>query len=138
MQMVQRARQNSHVWLGMLAAFGAYFCMYGLRKPFTAGTYPDGLIYGIEIKTALVIAQVCGYMLSKFIGVRVITELPTAKRAGVLVALVAIAELALVLLNVLPLPFKPIAMFINGLPLGMIFGMFLLFLKRNYNNFFHY
>lgn len=129
MQMVQRARQNSHVWLGMLAAFGAYFCMYGLRKPFTAATYPDGLIFGIEIKTALVIAQVCGYMLSKFIGVRVITELPTAERAGVLVVLVAIAELALVLLNVLPLPFKPIAMFINGLPLGMIFGMILSFLE---------
>jgi hypothetical protein len=113
----------------MLAAFGAYFCMYGLRKPFTAATYPNGLIFGIDTKTALVIAQVCGYMLSKFIGVRVITELPTAKRAGVLVVLVVIAELALVLLNVLPLPLKPVAMFINGLPLGMIFGMLLSFLE---------
>ena len=113
----------------MFASFGAYFCMYGLRKPFTAATYPNELLFGIDIKTALVIAQLCGYMLSKFIGVRVITELPVAKRAGVLVGLVVIAELALVLLNFLPLPLKPAAMFLNGLPLGMIFGMLLSFLE---------
>ena len=113
----------------MFASFGAYFCMYGLRKPFTAATYPNELLFGIDIKTALVIAQLCGYMLSKFIGVRVITELPVAKRAGVLVCLVVIAELALVGLNFLPLPLKPVAMFLNGLPLGMIFGMLLSFLE---------
>lgn len=129
MQMVQRPRQSSQVMWAMLAAFGAYFCMYGLRKPFTAATYPSGFIFGMEIKPALVIAQLCGYMLSKFIGVRVITELPTAKRAGVLIALVGTAELALVLLNFLPLPLKPLAMFLNGLPLGMIFGMLLSFLE---------
>ena len=129
MSKVHHKGVTHQVWWAMLAAFGAYFCMYGLRKPFTAATYPDGLLYGLEIKPALVIAQVCGYMLSKFIGVRVITELPTAKRAAVLVGLVVIAELALVLLNVLPMPLKPLAMFMNGLPLGMIFGMLLSFLE---------
>ena len=103
--------------------------MYCLRKPFTAATYPNELLFGIDIKTALVIAQLCGYMLSKFIGVRVITELSVAKRAGVLVCLVVIAELALVVLSFLPLPLKPAAMFLNGLPLGMIFGMLLSFLE---------
>ena len=129
MSKVQHKGVTSQIWWAMLAAFGAYFCMYGLRKPFTAATYPDGMLYGLEIKPALVIAQVCGYMLSKFIGIRVITELPVAKRAGVLVALVVVAELALVLLNVLPMPLKPLAMFMNGLPLGMIFGMLLSFLE---------
>ena len=95
MSKVQHKGVTSQIWWAMLAAFGAYFCMYGLRKPFTAATYPDGMLYGLEIKPALVIAQVCGYMLSKFIGIRVITELPVAKRAGVLVALVVVAELAL-------------------------------------------
>lgn len=120
---------TGQLWWAMFASFGAYFCMYGLRKPFTAATYPNELLFGIDIKTALVIAQLCGYMLSKFIGVRVITELPVAKRAGVLVCLVVIAELALVLLNFLPLHLKPAAMFLNGLPLGMIFGMLLSFLE---------
>ena len=120
---------SGHLWWAMVASFGAYFCMYGLRKPFTAATYANDLLYGIDIKTALVIAQLCGYMLSKFIGVRVITELPVAKRAGVLICLVIIAELALVFLNLLPLGFKPVAMFLNGLPLGMIFGMVLSFLE---------
>ena len=129
MSKVQHNGVTGQIWWAMLAAFGAYFCMYGLRKPFTAATYPDGMLYGLEIKPALVIAQVCGYMLSKFIGIRVITELPVAKRAGVLVGLVVVAELALVLLNVLPMPLKPLAMFMNGLPLGMIFGMLLSFLE---------
>lgn len=117
------------LWWAMVASVGAYFCMYGLRKPFTAATYPNELLYGVDIKTGLVIAQLCGYMLSKFIGVRVITELPIVKRAGVLIGLVVIAELALLLLNFLPVSFKPAAMFLNGLPLGMIFGMLLSFLE---------
>jgi len=55
---------TGQLWWAMFASFGAYFCMYGLRKPFTAATYPNELLFGIDIKTALVIAQLCGYMLS--------------------------------------------------------------------------
>ena len=32
----------------VLAAFGAYACMYGFRKPFTAGTYADTQ-YGLQL-----------------------------------------------------------------------------------------
>ena len=28
------------IW-AMIAALGTYFCMYGFRKPFTAGTYEE-------------------------------------------------------------------------------------------------
>ena len=50
MSKVQHKGVTSQIWWAMLAAFGAYFCMYGLRKPFTAATYPDGMLYGLEIK----------------------------------------------------------------------------------------
>jgi hypothetical protein len=49
----------------VLAAFGAYACMYGFRKPFTAAGFG-----GAETKAWLVTAQVIGYMLSKFIGIK--------------------------------------------------------------------
>jgi len=66
------------VWC-VLAAFGSYACMYGFRKPFTAGGY-TGTAYGPQLKALLVTAQVLGYMLSKFIGIKVIAEMPPAAR----------------------------------------------------------
>jgi hypothetical protein len=103
-----------------LAAFGTYFCMYGFRKPFTASSYS-----GEVEKTALVTAQVFGYMLSKFIGVKVIAEMPPERRMPTLLLLICLAEGALVLFGVLPYPFSMIALFLNGLPLGMVFGLVL-------------
>ena len=58
------------------AAFGTYFCMYGFRKPFTAATYDDITFSDLGYKTILVTAQVLGYTVSKFIGIKVIAEMP--------------------------------------------------------------
>lgn len=61
----------------VVAAFGTYAYMYGFRKPFTAGTYSDGA-FPVGFKVWLVTAQVLGYTISKFIGIRVIAEMPPA------------------------------------------------------------
>lgn len=45
----------------LVAAFGAYFCMYAFRKPFTAASFED--------KAILVIAQLIGYTLAKGVGI---------------------------------------------------------------------
>lgn len=111
------------------AAFGAYFCMYGLRKPYTAAAYEAFTLWGLSYKAVLVTAQVLGYTLSKFIGIRVIAELPPARRAPVLLWLVGAAQLALVLFALVPLPWKALFLFLNGLPLGMVFGLVLGFLE---------
>jgi len=65
------------------AAFSAYFAMYAFRKPFTAATYTDiaDWQFAIDFKIALVIAQLLGYALSKFIGVKVVSEMSPARRA---------------------------------------------------------
>lgn len=111
------------------AAFGTYFCMYAFRKPFTASTYADSAFGGVDFKTILVVAQVAGYTLSKFIGIRVIAEMNPARRAAVLLALIAIAEAALVLFGLLPRPWNAPGLFLNGLPLGMVFGLVMGFLE---------
>ncbi|HWE39607.1 MAG TPA: DUF5690 family protein [Isosphaeraceae bacterium] len=112
-----------------LAAFGAYFCMYGFRKPFTAAGFEGGQVFGIGEKTALVTAQVLGYAASKLIGVRVVAELRPSRRAAAIVGLVGVAEAALLLFAVAPSPWHVPCLFLNGLPLGMVFGLVLGFLE---------
>ena len=112
----------------MLAAFGAYACMYGLRKPFTAATF-TGDAWPANFKLWLVVTQVLGYTASKFIGVRVISELAPPRRAPLLLTLVAASELALILFGLLPSPFNAVGLFLNGLCLGLVFGLVLGFLE---------
>ena len=117
-------------WIAGGAAFAVYFCMYAFRKPFSAGTFDDQTVYsGFDLKTVLVLSQLCGYMLSKFIGVKLISEMPRSRRAIVIVGLIVVSELALLGFAYLPMPCKPLMMFFNGLPLGMIFGLVMAYLE---------
>ena len=111
------------------AAFGAYFCMYAFRKPFTAATYSGGEVWGYSEKTVLVTAQTLGYALSKFLGIRFVAEVRPSVRAWALLGMVGLAELALLGFGVVPRGFSPIFLFLNGLALGMVFGMVLGFLE---------
>lgn len=120
---------GEHAWwqpiVAVGAAFGAYFCMYGLRKPYTAATYSDVETFGIGFKQLLVTSQVLGYTLSKFIGIRVISEMPPRWRAAALCVLVLVAEAALIAFALVPRPWSAACLFVNGLPLGMVFGLVL-------------
>lgn len=110
------------------AAFGAYGCMYAFRKPFTAGQYVSPP-FSEGIKTWLVLAQVLGYTASKFIGIRLVSEMKPARRGKVLIGLVGLALLALFLFALVPTPLKPACLFLNGLPLGLVYGLVLGFLE---------
>lgn len=124
-------RQNSAVFCAWVigAAFCTYFCMYAFRKPFTAGTFTETTLGGIEFKTVLVVAQVFGYMLSKFIGIKVISEITASRRAVAIAVLIGASELALVAFALVPAPWNFPALFINGLCLGMVFGLVLAYLE---------
>jgi hypothetical protein len=113
----------------VVAAFGAYFCMYAFRKPFTAATYQDVVVWGMGYKTVLVTAQVLGYTLSKFLGIKVVAEVPPHRRAALLLGLIAAAQVALLLFGLTPAPFNLFWLFCNGVPLGMVFGLVLGFLE---------
>ena len=111
------------------AAFCTYFCMYAFRKPFSAATYDDAEFLGLGLKTVLVISQLVGYMLSKFIGIKVVSEMRGEYRAASIVFLILIAEAALVGFAIAPVSLKVVMLFFNGLPLGMIFGLVLAYLE---------
>ncbi|MEW4453558.1 DUF5690 family protein [Bremerella sp. JC817] len=113
----------------VVAAFGTYFCMYGFRKPFTVAEYADSFFVGIDYKTIAVSTQVIGYTLSKFIGIKTISEMPPRLRATALLGLIIFAEMALALFGLLPRPWNAAGLFLNGLSLGMVFGLVLGFLE---------
>ncbi|AUC85737.1 hypothetical protein CW731_10750 [Polaribacter sp. ALD11] len=106
-----------------LAAFGTYFCMYAFRKPFTVATFQELSYFGVDYKVLLIIAQVLGYTLSKFIGIKVISEMRPNKRRFYLVGFILFAELALLGFAIVPAPYNILFLFLNGLPLGMIWGI---------------
>jgi len=112
-----------------LAAFGAYFCMYAFRKPFSVATFEGIQAFGIDYKILLIIAQVLGYMISKFIGIKVISELQQEQRLFYLLGLIGVSEIALLLFGLVPEPYHILCMFFNGLPLGMIWGIVFSYLE---------
>lgn len=113
----------------VVAAFGTYFCMYAFRKPFTAAKF-EGMALGEQsFKPLLVGAQILGYTLSKFVGIKVIAEMTPERRAFGILLLIGLAEAALLLFGLVPPPYSLICLFLNGLPLGMVFGLVLGFLE---------
>ena len=121
------ARANPIIFTAVagLAGFCAYFSMYAFRKPFTAATFEivPGWHFALDYKIALVLAQVAGYALSKFIGVKVISEIHPRRRAWAIIGLIGVSWLALVAFALIPAPWNVACLFVNGLPLGMIWGL---------------
>ncbi|MCU0326143.1 MAG: DUF5690 family protein [Spirosomaceae bacterium] len=113
----------------ILASFGAYFCMYAFRKPFNTGLYTDYQLWGVDYKIILIITQVLGYMTSKFIGIKIISELSPYKRIKLILGLILFSEIALFLFGITPFPYNWIFLFFNGLPLGMVWGVIFSFLE---------
>jgi hypothetical protein len=117
------------IFWAVVASFGAYFCMYAFRKPFNSGLYQGLELWDISYKAILIISQVAGYTLSKFAGIKVISELRASSRIILIVCLILVAEVALVFFGLVPFPYNFVFLFINGLPLGMVYGVVFSFLE---------
>ena len=90
------------------------------RRPSTS---VPGWHFALDYKIALVIAQAAGYAISKLIGVKVISEISPARRGGAILGLIGASWLALIAFALIPAPWNVAALFLNGLPLGMIWGL---------------
>ncbi len=125
-------RNSQGIWFilwCMLASFGAYFCMYAFRKPFNTGLYEDYALWGLNYKTILIFSQVAGYMLSKLLGIKIISELKPSHRIPLILGLILFAEMALLGFGLVPFPYNFLFLFLNGLPLGMVWGVIFSFLE---------
>jgi hypothetical protein len=124
-QILERANPVLFTVFAGLAGFAAYFSMYAFRKPFSVATFDavPGWHFALDYKIALVLAQVFGYAVSKLIGVKFIAEIAPQKRAGAILKLILLSWVALLAFAVVPAPWNVLALFLNGLPLGLIWGL---------------
>ena len=122
----QKTLSGNQILLTIYAAivcFCTYSCMYAFRKPFTAATYEGLTVGAIHFKIILVLSQLVGYTLSKFWGIKFISEMQRTSRAITILVLIGFAALSLLLFALTPYPYSAVFMFMNGLPLGMIWGL---------------
>ncbi|GAC1590220.1 MAG: DUF5690 family protein [Ginsengibacter sp.] len=112
-----------------ISSFCVYFSMYAFRKPFTAAGFEGIYFLKIDYKVWLVTAQVVGYMFSKFYGIKYISGVRKEKRANAIVTLILISWSALLLFAVCPSPYGIVFLFMNGFPLGMVWGLVFSFLE---------
>ena len=104
--------------------------MYAFRKPFTIGLYADMPSFlGIEYKNLLVIAQVLGYTASKIFGIKFISELKNIGRGKLIFILIVLSWIPLLLFPILPAPINILCFFLNGFPLGIIWGIVFSFVE---------
>jgi hypothetical protein len=124
---ITKALKNANaVWFTLYAsitAFCLYTCVYAFRKSFPVATFEGIAYWGVSYKVWLVTAQAVGYGLSKFIGIKIISELKAHSRAMGILLMVSIAGASWLLFGLVPRPYNIIFLFMNGLPLGLVWGM---------------
>ena len=106
-----------------IAVFLAYTMIFGFRKSFTVATFDGITIAGYGYKTVLVICQMLGYLLAKFYGIKYISELKRTGRGKIILVLTGFAWLCWVFFALVPVPYNVIFLFLNGFPLGMLWGV---------------
>jgi hypothetical protein len=124
--LTQKLESTSAVWFTLYAsisAFCLYTCIYAFRKTFSAATFEDIIYAGISYKVWLVTFQVVGYAMAKFFGIKFIAELRAHQRTSGILLMVCIAALAWLLFAIVPAPYNIIFLFMNGFPLGLVWGM---------------
>ncbi|MEI6408186.1 MAG: DUF5690 family protein [Bacteroidota bacterium] len=131
-QIAWRAHARTALF-SMSAAFITYCSMYAFRKPFSAGVYANLQLWGIDYKILLITVQVIGYMLSKFVGIKIVAEMTAQRRILSILLLIGFSWLSLLGFAATPFPYNWIWLFFNGLPLGMIWGIVFSFLEGRRN-----
>ncbi len=120
---LQKSSTTTFTIFATLAAFCVYTCMYAFRKAFSVAQFEDMQVLGIDYKILLITSQIIGYTLSKFIGIKVVSEITPKGRSKLILSLITVSGLALLLFAIVPKPYNIICLFLNGLPIGMIFGL---------------
>lgn len=116
------------LWAGG-AALLSYSLVYALRKPFTAASFENAEFFDLDYKVVVTISQILGYVISKFIGIKLISELKAEERFKFILTSVLLAEASLILFGLLSTPFNVAAMFLNGLSLGCMWGVIFSFIE---------
>lgn len=116
------------LWAGG-AALLSYSLVYALRKPYTAASFDGWTLFGSDYKVMVTTIQILGYVIAKFFGIKIISELRKENRFRFFFGSAVLAELALVGFGVIDAPYNAVAMFVNGLSLGCMWGVIFSFIE---------
>lgn len=116
------------LWAGG-AALLSYSLVYALRKPYTAASFDGLTFWGTDYKVAVTTIQILGYVIAKFFGIKIISELKKENRFRFFVGSAILAEAALIGFGLLSAPYNVVAMFVNGLSLGCMWGVIFSFIE---------
>lgn len=130
---LQEASSVTFALYSMVFSFSTYFCMYAFRKPFSVAVFegetPFLFFPPIQNKILYLTAQIAGYTLSKFLGIKFVSESTKQKRLPFMMKLILLSHVGLFLFAILPKNYKYLGLFMNGLPLGMIWGLVFAYLE---------
>jgi MFS family permease len=113
----------------VLMAFCTYVCLFAFRKAFNVATFQGQSFAGVDYKIWLISAQVIGYTVSKFIGIKVVSEMYGRNRLQGILTLALLACTAWLGFGLVSAPYNIIFLFLNGLPLGMGWGLVFSYLE---------
>lgn len=126
---LQKAPDYIFILYAIITAFSTYSSMYAFRKAFASATFESEVFFGIDYKILLILFQAIGYMISKFIGIKFVSELKKNNRAKSIIITILISWIALFFLAIVPKPYNIAFMFVNGLSLGLVWGFVFSYLE---------
>ena len=130
---LKRTNTFSFTLYASVVSFCLYTCIFALRKTFGVATY-DGLAYwGVDFKILMVTFQVIGYLISKFAGIKVVSEMKSTYRTRGILVMVSLASVSWFFFAITPAPYNLIFLFFNGLPLGMVWSLVFGYLEGRRN-----
>lgn len=103
--------------------FFTYTCVFAFRKPFTVATFEGEKMFGISYQTSLIISQVIGYMIAKFVGIRFIAALKRSGRWTTGLLVTGCGWFSLLMFAMLPAWAGPVCFMINGFMMGFMWGI---------------
>lgn len=130
---LKRTNTLSFTLYASVVSFCLYTCIFALRKTFGVATYDDLSYWGVDFKILMVTFQVVGYLISKFIGIKVVSELQSKYRTRGILLMVSIASVSWFFFAITPAPYNLVFLFFNGLPLGMVWSLVFGYLEGRRN-----
>lgn len=114
----------------IIAAFTAYFSIYGITQSLFAATFDGVKVFGhLDLKVAFSISQLLGYAISKVAGAIIIPTITRNRRWPLLLTLAILAVIPLILFGILPPAGQVFMVFLSALPMAWMWGIMVMYLE---------
>lgn len=122
MPLLKNKKSIQAIYVALLCFF-TYTCVFAFRKPYTVARFEGISLGSFSYQTMLIISQVIGYMISKFVGIRFISAMQRQARWKNVLFFVGLSWLSLLLFALVPPLIGLLCFMMNGFMLGFMWGV---------------